>query len=165
MCGYHQLIKMHESSDRYLCVLDACDYKSCGRLSVVFLHCLHSTIHPIIGHRGMFPSKVRILKNISKKCTHCTMYSVKYTKHNMNCVYTSNLKFVQNVSCNMHILHMGWHQCSVWYVDSHVKAQYELCGRGGSVSSCKALTGADIPRFNSHSPISYLHNVEIANSY
>ena len=113
LCGYHQLIKMHESSDRYLCVLNACDYKSCGRLSVVFLHCLHSTIYPIIALRGMFPSKVRILKNISKKCTHCTMYSVKYTKHNMNCVYTSNLKFVQNVSCNMHILHIGWHQCSV----------------------------------------------------
>ena len=107
MCGYHQFIKMHESSDRYLCVLHACDYKSCGRLSVVFLHSLHSTIYPIIAHRGMFLSKERILKNISKECTHCTMYRMKYTKHNMNCVYTSNLHIIQKVSCSMYILHIG----------------------------------------------------------
>ena len=52
--------------------------------------------------------------------------------------------------------------CSVWYVDSQVKAQYELCGRVGSVSSCKALTGADIPRFNSHSPIYIMYRLRTA---
>ena len=103
--------------------------------------------------RGMFPSKVRILKNISKKIEdkiYETQYELcvykqfaHYSKGILQYVYSTYR--MQQIVCLF--------PCSVWYVDSHVKAQYELCGRVGSVSSCKALTGADIPRFNSHSPL------------